>query len=41
MQRYVRLAGIEVTGVTENLKLLPEPEIMAKVVNLFGENQGS
>lgn len=38
MQGYVRLAGIEVTGVTENLKLLPEPEIMAKVVNLFEPN---
>ncbi len=37
MQRYVRLAGIEVSGVTEGLKILPEAEVMAKVVNLFGE----
>ncbi len=36
MQRYVRLAGIEVSGVTEQLKILPEPEVFAKVVNLFG-----
>jgi hypothetical protein len=35
MQRYIRLAGIEVDGATEALKLLPEPEIAAKVVNLF------
>ena len=35
MQRYIRMAGIEVTGATEALKVLPEPEIMAKVVNLF------
>jgi integrase len=35
MQRYVRLAGIEVTGVTESLKLLPETQVMAEVVNLF------
>ncbi len=35
MQRYIRLAGIEVTGATEALKLLPDSEIAAKVVNLF------
>lgn len=35
MQRYIRMAGIEVTGATEVLKVLPEPEVMAKVVNLF------
>lgn len=35
MQRYIRLAGIEVTGATETLKVLPEPEFAAKVVNLF------
>ncbi len=35
MQRYVRLAGIEIAGATESLKILPEPELMAKVVNLF------
>lgn len=35
MQRYIRMAGIEVDGATEGLKVLPEPEVMAKVVNLF------
>ena len=35
MQRYVRMAGIEVTGATEGLKVLPEQDIAAKVVNLF------
>lgn len=35
MQRYVRLAGIEVTGATEGLKVLPEAQVMAQVVNLF------
>lgn len=35
MQIYIRLAGIEVQGVTDGLKLLPEKEIMGKVVGLF------
>lgn len=35
MQRYIRLAGIEVAGVTENLKILPDRAVMAEVVNLF------
>ena len=35
MQRYIRLAGIEVSGATESLKVMPESEIMGKVVNLF------
>jgi integrase len=35
MQRYVRLAGIEVSGVTESLKIMPDPDVMAKVVLLF------
>ncbi len=35
MQRYIRMAGIEVEGATEGLKVLPEPEVLAKVVNLF------
>ncbi|MBX3033399.1 MAG: site-specific integrase [Bdellovibrionaceae bacterium] len=35
MQRYIRLAGIEVKGATEGLKLLPEREVMGRVVNLF------
>lgn len=38
MQRYIRLAGIEVKGATDGLKLLPENEVMGRVVNLF-ENQ--
>ena len=29
------MAGIEVTGATEALKVLPESDIMAKVVDLF------
>jgi hypothetical protein len=29
------LTGIEVTGATESLKILPEPEIKVKVVELF------
>lgn len=35
MQRYIRLAGIEVKGATESLRIMPEAEVMAKVVNLF------
>jgi integrase len=35
MQCYIRMAGIEITGVTESLKVLPEADVMAKVVNLF------
>ncbi len=35
MQRYIRLAGIEVAGATNELKLLPEKEVMAEVVDLF------
>ena len=38
MQRYVRLAGIEIAGVTEQLKILPELEVFAKIVNLFQPN---
>lgn len=37
MQIYTRMAGIEVQGVTNGLRLLPELEIMGKVVNLFAE----
>lgn len=36
MQIYIRLAGIEVQGVTDGLRLLPETEVMGKVVSLFG-----
>ncbi len=35
MQRYIRIAGIEVDGATERLKVLPEPETVAKVAHLF------
>ena len=35
MQRYIRLAGIEIAGATEGLKIMPEPDVMARVVNLF------
>lgn len=35
MQRYIRLAGIEVSGATENLKILPDRAVMGEVVNLF------
>ena len=36
MQRYIRLAGVEVEGVTDSLKFTSGDEAMAKVVNLFG-----
>lgn len=35
MQRYIRLAGIEVKGATQGLKLLPEREVMGRIVSLF------
>jgi integrase len=35
MQCYVRLAGIEIEGATEGLKVLPEPDVAAQVVSLF------
>lgn len=35
MQRYIRLAGIEIDGATESLKILPEMEIVNRVVNMF------
>ena len=35
MQRYIRLAGIEVKGATQGLKLLPEREAMGRVIELF------
>lgn len=41
MQRYIRLAGIEIEGATEGLKVLPMADISAQVVNLFtGESVG-
>lgn len=32
MQRYIRLAGVEVAGATEKLSVLPPEEIVANVV---------
>lgn len=37
MQRYIRMAGIEVSGVTDKLKILPDREVMGEVVNLFAK----
>ncbi len=37
MQYYIRLAGIEVKGATAGLKLLPENEVMGRVVSLFND----
>lgn len=35
MERYVRMAGVDERGATENLKILPtDAEVMAQVVNL-------
>jgi integrase len=39
MQRYIRLAGIEVKGATQGLKLLPEREVMGRVVSLFRQDK--
>lgn len=36
MQRYVRLAGIEIEGATDGLKILPPAAVMGRVVELFG-----
>ncbi|MCB9026996.1 MAG: site-specific integrase [Bdellovibrionaceae bacterium] len=36
MQRYVRLAGIEVEGATDSLKFLSEKKVLATVVEIFG-----
>ena len=35
MQRYIRLAGIEVKGATNGLKFLPETEVVGRVIELF------
>ena len=32
MQRYIRLAGVEVTGATDKLSVLPPEEVAANVV---------
>ncbi|MEK6627212.1 MAG: site-specific integrase [Bdellovibrionota bacterium] len=36
MQRYIRLSGVDVAGVTDSLKFTSGDEAVAKVVNLFG-----
>jgi hypothetical protein len=35
MNRYIRLAGIEITGATDGLKVLPEQEVFAKAVDFM------
>ena len=35
MQRYIRLAGIEVRGATDGLKILPEAEAVARIYKMF------
>lgn len=35
MQRYIRLAGIEITGVTESLRVLPEMDVLNHAAGLF------
>lgn len=35
MQRYIRLAGIEVKGATQGLKLLLDSEVMGRVIELY------
>ncbi|MCB0421357.1 MAG: site-specific integrase [Bdellovibrionales bacterium] len=38
MQRYIRLAGIEIQGATDTLKILPEKEVYGRVMELFDSN---
>lgn len=38
MQRYIRLAGIEVKGATEGLKIMPTDQVMGRVIELFSHN---
>lgn len=38
MQRYIRLAGIEVKGATEGLKIMPQEQVMGRVIELFSGN---
>lgn len=35
MNRYIRLAGIEITGATDGLKVLPEQEVFAKAIDFM------
>lgn len=35
MQRYIRLSGVDIAGVTDSLKFTSGDEAVNKVVNLF------
>ena len=35
MQRYIRLAGIEIQGATESLKVLPDAAVLERATKLF------
>jgi integrase len=35
MQRYIRLAGIEIDGATDQLRILPPEQVMGRVVSIF------
>ena len=39
MQRYIRMAGIEIEGATEVLKVLPDSEIAKKATELFSSEK--
>lgn len=41
MQRYIRMAGIEIEGATDSLQLLSSVEVMGKVVELFGADSSA
>lgn len=40
MQRYIRMAGIEIDGATELLKVLPDTAVMDKANELFSKKPG-
>ncbi len=35
MQRYIRLAGIEIKGATESLRILPDVQVIGKAADMF------
>lgn len=41
MQRYIRLAGIEIEGGTASLKLLPDTAVLDRTVQLFNSEQSA
>lgn len=41
MQKYVRMAGVDIAGATSNLNLLPPREAIAKVFQLNGARPGN